>query len=149
MNNQAPKHPCSFESLAQFLKPLEATLLKAIKPSGYITGIQYETTIDKIIVIADISLTVFKPSTDKTEVIVIEHDDYRKWCEDEGLLKLELGAIDDPDTYYLSYAEYLMEHMDKHDVAEYIAQKSLVNNYAWIYPQPMHGKAANAKKLTI
>ena len=146
MNNQAPKHDSFFESMAQYLKPIESTYLK---PSGYITGIQYETTIDKIIVIADISLTVFKPSTDKTEVIVIEHDDYREWCEDEGLLKLELGEIDDPYTHHLSYAEYLMEHMDKHDVAEYMAQKSLVNNYAWIYPQPMHGKAANAKKLTL
>lgn len=137
-----------FEDLAHTLHPLCAQI-KCAKPDGYITGMTYEHTIDRIIVVLEIASHPKIKGHYMTEVIVIDRDDFKVWAAEEGLTTIDVGQWDELHTEHIDFDEYQAEHMDKHDVAEYIAQKSMVNNYAWVYPTPMHNHDANLQRLSI
>jgi len=129
-----------YKSLESFLNPI--TAIPAVNPAlnHRIVGLNYETTIDKIIVVLGISWYKTKRGHQATEVIIIDHDDFQVWLQDNEAMQLDLGAIDDPDVHYLSYTEFMLEHCTREHFAAYIAEKELMPGYVWHYPKPVIGQ---------
>ena len=129
-----------FDSIKDYLKPI--TAIPAVNPAlnHRIVGLNYETTIDKIIVVLEVSWYKTKTGHQATEVIIIEHDDFQMWLQDNEAMQLDLGAIDDPDIHYLSYTEFMMEHCTREHFAAYIAEKELMPGYVWHSPKPSIGQ---------
>jgi hypothetical protein len=152
MQGQAQKTTQSFDSffdgLAHALNPL-CEHINCAKPDGYITGMSYDTTIDKIIVVLSIGAHPKSADPFMTEVIVIDREAFKVWADENGLLIIDVGQWDDMSSQRMDFDEYQAEHMDKHDIAEYLEQKNMVNNYAWVYPTPMHNHDANLQRLSI
>jgi len=135
MNNQAPTQAFEMAPILEAIKPLEA--LEKIVNRGRIIKLNWDTTIDKIIVILDITWYQTGSKVCETEVIVINHDDFQAWLQENSRLQLDLGEIDDPHIHYLGYTEYMMEHVDSHDLADYIAANELVPvGLTWTHPKP-------------
>ena len=128
-----------FDSMKDYLKPI--TAIPAVNPAlnHRIVGLNYETTIDKIIVVLEVSWYKTKTGHQATEVIIIEHDDFQMWLQDNEAMQLDLGAIDDPDIHYLSYTEFMMEYCTREHFAAYIAEKELMPGYVWHSPKPAIG----------
>ena len=138
-----------FDTVAAIVAPITTAIESMIKPEGYIIGMDYQCTIDKIIVILPIASHPKLKSEFMTEVFVIDKQEYRTWAEGEGLLVCDIGQWDEASTYNMDFDEYQAEHMDKHDVAQYLAKNAMVNKYAWVYPTPHHNYDINIKRLEI
>jgi hypothetical protein len=149
MQNQVPAHQSLFESMAAIMEPFNQAIESMIRPEGYIIDMDYQCTIDKIIVILPIASHPKGKQEYKTEVFVIDKEYYRVWAEMEGLLVCSIGQWDEECTTNMDFDEYQAEHMDKHDVAQYLAKNSMVNKYAWVYPTPHHNYDINLKRLEI
>jgi|GEM_PF-4386045 len=127
-----------FEKLAHTLKPIETTYKKVTgQIKDRVVGLSFETTIDKIIVILEISGYQTGGVITSTDVIIIEHNDFQEWLQENEKMQIDLGEFEDPTTFYLSYAEYMMEHVDKETIALYLVSQDLVSDgYIWTSPKP-------------
>lgn len=96
-----------------------------------VVDVDFETTIDKIIVILSLSWHKTGRDVNKTDVIVVNHDDFHFWLEENELLQIEFGQIDDPVVHPISYTEYLTSYSQTQHLAEFVRDENLTIDYNW------------------
>jgi hypothetical protein len=106
--------------------------IKKMNAKQRIVSIDYEMTIDKIIVILGITLEPTGFVESKTEIEVIEHDDFHAFLDREERLIETTGEVDDPREWPIDYATFIKECVSRSDIKDYLIDENLISDrYEW------------------
>jgi hypothetical protein len=106
--------------------------IKKINAKQRIVSIEYEMTIDKIIVILGITLEPTGFVESKTEIEIIEHDDFHAFLDRENRLIETTGEVDDPREWPIDYATFIKELVSRSDIKDYLIDENLISDrYEW------------------
>lgn len=124
MNNPQKSNGSFFETIADTIRP------GTPKTHDRIVKLDYDLTIDKIVVTLGLSWHHIGHNVNRTQIIVIEKDDFEQWCDTAGRFFISSDMTEDAHEVEVSFAEFMDDHVTKSDIQDYIIDKNLTD-YGW------------------